>query len=163
MLLDKAPYINKDNKFGFEWSNLHIDFKNQQSHNMYGLQTLSNGLTFLGFTTSGDEQIPAFGIIYYDGNNLRLYFPSYGNYVNLDFNCALGSEWDYDNEENVEKKYRKLGIWDEDNEYLFEYGEPRWDALYCAKYGLDSCGCDIDDDATWSAMKMDIEARIEVV
>lgn len=165
IVVENDTTIEADNKFNFEWSNFYINcqINKQDPENMCGLHTLNNGFTFLGFSTAGDEQMPAFGILYYDGKRIRLYFPSYGNYVNLDFNCALGSECDYTKEERVEKKYRKLGIWDENNEDLFEFDSPCWDALYCAKYGLDVYESFNWDNINWDALIQDIESRIEII
>ena len=157
--------LDTDNKFGFEWNNFYpyTPGGNPAPNDLRGMHTLNNGFTFLGFETAGDEQMPAFGIMYYDGKKLRLYFPSYGNYVNLDFKCALGSEWDAAKEAQLETQYRNLGIWDNSDESLFEYGYPNWAALYCKKYGLGFYDCFDWKNINWDAIREDIEARIEIV
>ena len=163
VLIERDATFEKDNKFQLEWDNFYIEIEEDDPENLCGLHTLRNGLTFLGFSTAGDEQMSAFGIVYYDGKRVRLYFPSYGNYINLDFKCALGSECDEEKEEKFEKKYRKLGIWDENKEELFDGDYPCWEALYCAKYGLDVYESFNWENINWKALKEDIESRIEII
>ena len=164
ILTGNEGYFEKDNKFQLGWDN--FSFKSSEyfsADHLCGLHTLNNGFTFLGFETAGDEQMPAFGVMYHDGKQLRVYFPTYGNYVNLDFKCALGSEWDDEQARKAEKLYRKLGIWDEANPELFPYHTPRWDALYCAKYGLNVYDCFNWKNINWKALREDIESRIEII
>ena len=57
-----------------------------------GFHTLRNGLTYLGITAGGDWETPLFYIIYWDGQKLRAYIPTDGNFWNTDTNTAYGSE-----------------------------------------------------------------------
>lgn len=118
--------------------------------NLTGMHTLANGLTFYGFFLSVDcGPSCAFVIIYHDGRKLRAYMPTYGNTVNVDCKCVLGVEYEHmDNMSKIETKYKKAGIWREDED-LFR--------MYLAKYELDSEFC------YWDAIQSDIEARIEIL
>ncbi len=71
---------------------------------MLGLQTINDEFTFFGFQMGGDWEYPVFAIIYYNGQDFHIYFPSCGNTVNLDFKCAFGSEYlDANNVYKVQK------------------------------------------------------------
>ena len=157
IIVQEDEEIESDNQYQFGWSLFNT--KRYAPDSMCGLHTLSNGFTFFGFTTAEDDQWPAFGILYYDGTRLRLYFPTYGNDINLDFGCALGWEGDGGGpkETHFEAEYRKLGIWDEDDDRLFEYGEPNWAELYYAKYQV------AEPHENWSQMMQDIEVSIKVI
>ena len=128
---------------------------NDAGNLLTGMYTLKNGFTFYGAFISVDGGPNcAFVIIYFDGKKLRAYTPTYGNTVNVDFNCILGGEADCDADwDEIERKYRKLGIWNDD---LCEDG---LHVMYLEKYNL-------DEDTfyyNWDAIRQDIETYIEVV
>ncbi len=60
---------------------------------LFGWQTLPNGLTFLGCSMAEGGLGDAFAIIYFDGQNLRLYIPVRGNRINTIYGTVLGSEY----------------------------------------------------------------------
>lgn len=60
---------------------------------LFGWQTLPNGLTFLGCSMAEGGMGDAFAIIYFDGQNLRLYIPVRGNRINTIYGTVLGSEY----------------------------------------------------------------------
>lgn len=60
---------------------------------LFGWQTLPNGLTFLGCSMAEGGLCDAFAIIYFDGQNLRLYTPVRGNRINTIYGTVLGSEY----------------------------------------------------------------------
>lgn len=129
---------------------------NHIGKHLMGFHTLENGMTFYGFQVGGDWELPVFMILYYDGKKIRSYTPTYGNCVNVDYKSAFGSEGEYIqvDESKLEKKYRKLGVWIEQD----EIGMPKT-SMYLAKYGLNTETLGFN----WDAMKIDIESRIEVV
>jgi hypothetical protein len=83
-----------------------------------GFQTLPNGLTYLGVTAGGDWETPLFYIVYWDGEKLRGYIPTAGNFWDTDTKTAYGSEEDCDGitdgekaaEENVQKRFGVSGL-----------------------------------------------------
>ena len=157
--------IQKDNEFQAYAENV-LGHEYEQpaeevGSNLMGVHTLDNGLTFFGFAVGGDCAAPMFMVVYYDGENLRLYTPSYGNQVNLDLKCPLGTEWvDEKNtaHRKLFKKYQKLGVCDDEDEFWMEPA-----IAYLAQY-------DISVDAlydgsivyNWDAIRQDIETSIEV-
>lgn len=130
---------------------------------MLGLQTINNDYTFFGFEIGGDWEYPLFAIIYYDGEKIRAYIPNCGNVVNLDFNCALGSELGVSREE--ESKFKKMteiyskvfaenpkrGIFYTD---ILEDGE-QLEACYQMKYDLDVNPENFGFN--WKLIQMDIQ------
>lgn len=128
---------------------------------MLGLQSINDEFSFFGFELGGDWEYPAFGIIYYDGDDFRVYYPHCGNPINLDFKCAFGSEFiDWTNPIQVQKYAKiyskvfaanpKRGIFYTD---VLEDEEGLMD-LYKMKYDMD-----IDDSTfgfNWDLIKEDI-------
>ncbi len=104
---------------------------------LLGLQEI-DGYTFFGFEIGGDWEYPIFGIIYYDGKNLRGYYPSCGNMINLDFKCAFGSEEEYESEEYEEDEYFDLDL----------------SEIYYSKYNLISDNCGYN----WELIEKDIKS-----
>ena len=86
-----TPQIEKDlKKCEFDTENVEIaggDFYGVK----LGLQTLSNGFTFLGIVSGGDWEKPIFWIIYFDGSKLRAYIPDNGNVWNKKMKSAFGN------------------------------------------------------------------------
>lgn len=101
---------------------------------MYGFVTLANGFTFFGFSWHDPEnaELPFLSICYYDGKNLRIFQPTYGNFVNKDSKEPLCTEYD------------------DDEDYIKKYGFADWDDL---------CKSDSVNNA---AMTMEIQSRIEI-
>ena len=110
---------------------------------LLGLQEI-DGYTFFGFEMGGDWEYPIFGIIYYDGENLRGYYPYCGNMINLDFKTAFGSEEDFENDEYEEDEY-----------YDLELSE-----IYASKYNLSSE--DKNYGFNWELIEKDIKAYFEL-
>jgi hypothetical protein len=155
---DKA--LQKDLGIQVDFENLEVEedlMDGIQGESLVGFHTLNNNFTFLGIEAGGDWECPVFIILYYDGNRIKAYVPSYGNCFNLDFKSALGSEInvrEYDNidtdiiEEKCEKEYTELGIdFGKDN-----MGYIDWAEAYCKKYDLT---CE-DIGYNWDAIKEDI-------
>lgn len=60
---------------------------------LQGFQTLENGLTVLGGNVGGAGAESLFVVIFYDGDELKMYVPRYGNSMNADLDCRIGDEW----------------------------------------------------------------------
>lgn len=112
-LLIELPSVRlqKDMKIHTEIENATISNKglyggNLQGTPLVGWHTLPNGLTFLGFQAGADWDEPYFGIIYFDGTQIRIYIPTYGNPYNRVTMQTLG------------------------------YDDPAADAKFLAKYGM---------------------------
>ena len=71
-------------------------YNNVYINSFLGVNTLSNGLTYLGMLTNGDEEKAAIRIIYFDGNTFRSYVPHYGNCINWNTDSAFGIDEDED-------------------------------------------------------------------
>lgn len=145
--------IEKDlSKFNFDGENYTTSKEDYWKHEetLLGINTLENGLTFLGCIAGGDWEYPVFFIIYWDGKALRGYIPTYGNCVNLDFKTAFGSEGEYEDlDEEVILKKPKYNDYDRKKDDLSSY--------YLKCEGLTE---DDDPDINWDAVKKDIENRI---
>lgn len=96
--------IDKDLNVEFDWENWETKEGFCGSESIIGFHTLDNGLSYLGVTAGGDWEMPVFFIIYWDGQNLRAYIPTEGNYWNTDINKAYGNEEDSD-DENCLKRF----------------------------------------------------------
>lgn len=59
---------------------------------LMGIHMLSNGLPVYGFTMGGDEELPYFAIMYWNGDHFRFYIPTYGNTYNVDLNTSFMNE-----------------------------------------------------------------------
>lgn len=70
---------------------------------LLGLNTLPNGLAFLGFNAGGDWETPIFYIIYFDGSKLRGYIPTEGNPWNTKNKMAYGNDDEEDNENAIKR------------------------------------------------------------
>ena len=119
---------------------------------LLGLQETADGHVYLGFQIGGDWEMPVFGILYFDGNKLRVYYPSAGNCINFDFKCAFGSEeLDTGNPTEMSRFDRiysqyyaanpQAGTWDL-NKFLNEHGgkpsEGTLGDMYLMRNGIDS-------------------------
>jgi len=91
-------------KVNFDCENISADPKDSNTPGYIGLNTLPNGLTYLGVTAGGDWENPLFFAIYWDGAKLRGYIPESGNPWNTDTKRAYGNDEDSD-----EKNLRKRG------------------------------------------------------
>lgn len=127
------------------------DFGCDIGENLGGFHTLDNGLTFFGFFAG--EVYATFMIAYHDGHDVRLYVPTKGNLVNMDYETALGDEFAGHMEE------------DELSDLIAKHGmfgsEPDLADVYVQKYGyermdLENVGFNFD------AIKEDIAATISV-
>ena len=144
----------KDNQFNVSFYNcsetVH-DFGCDIGENLGGFHTLKNGLTFFGFFAG--EIYATFIIAYHDGNDVRLYTPVKGNLVNMDYQTALGDEFNGDMEDDVRNDLiNKHGIFG---------NEPPLADIYVQKYGfermeLEKVGFNFD------AIQEDIMAAIKV-
>ena len=142
--------ICRDNEYNVAFDTILMD---NDENDPYGYQTYENGLTFYGFKACGDWEFPVFMIIYYDGENLRLYTPIYGNAVNLDSYTAIGSESGYDSRLTQEKieEYKKLGFYKNNDLYC---------SPYLRKYKMKHLN---EVPTNYDAIKKDILAAIEVI
>lgn len=59
---------------------------------LMGIHMLSNGLPIYGFTMGGEEELPYFTIMYWNGDHFRFYIPAYGNTYNVDLNTSFMNE-----------------------------------------------------------------------
>ena len=76
-----------------------------------GTQDLGDGLIVYGITCGGDWEVPTYHCIYWDGKNMNVYTPRYGNTYNLVANAAFGSEQDGKNRDTYFKEWcRYVGI-----------------------------------------------------
>ena len=89
-VLRVAP-INKDVKYEFDDENYW-----HGGDRYSGYKTLDNDLTYFGFWAGGDWELGVFGIVYYDGKQLRAYIPTRGNMVNTKTKYAIGNSEDDD-------------------------------------------------------------------
>lgn len=141
VIIHEDPTVNADQKY-------HIYFENFFGEDsafcdtFSGFHTLDNGLTYYGFNGGADGDMDTFGILYYDGKKIRLYFPTYGNSINAKYKCALFNEGEY------EIKGKIYDVTEDD-----PAGE------YCAKYGLDPT----EEVINIEAMKKEISEHIEVI
>lgn len=151
------PNVKKDlEKVNFDFENsyctkLDTPVIDESVPNLLGINTIKDGIPFLGCMAGGDWEYPLFFIIYWDGEDFRGYIPSYGNVINLDFKCAFGSEGDsliVDTEE-VLKRTKYVGC---DIEYA--------STVYLKEQGLDDRKDVIV--VNWDAVREDIESRIEL-
>lgn len=72
-----------------------IMFLDESLNTMFGIQTLNNGLTFLGGLIRGTNELSeVYFCIYYNGKTFRLYIPIYGNAFNKIAKCSFGMERD---------------------------------------------------------------------
>lgn len=120
---------------------------------LIGLQTLPNGLTFLGMYAGGDWEYPVFFIIYYDGKSLRGYIPTCGNMINLDFKTAFGSEDDSE----------KVDIDEVMSKPPYNNCNGKFLLAYLGLLGTFQSGKDLLDlQFNWELIQEDIEGRIVV-
>lgn len=164
--------MEKDIKFANYVENCIVDKKyigaKYTGDSLLGFHTLDNGLTFFGIMGGSDWSWAMFSIFYYDGKRIRAYTPIRGNMVNTDFKSALGLEGEYDDtdEEKVQEKYEKLGIYSEPSDsdsvgaQIFgrDPEDESWEEMYLKKYDLtpDTVSYNFD------AMLEEIKARIIV-
>lgn len=155
-LLSSDKTVQKDNKYIASFAEMSDDDSdyNGTGKSLLGFHTLDNGLTIYGFVVEGDETGKIFALFYHDGKKIRLYTPIRGNLVNTDCKCAIGGipsdDVDYD---KLEAKYRKLGVWYDDDDYNHVHD------MYLSKYDIYPGS----EDFNWTAMEEDIKARIEVI
>jgi hypothetical protein len=87
--------IAKDlDKVGFDCENVLVE--DYRIPDLCGLQTLDNGMTYLGAMCGGDWERPVYVIIYWNGVSLRGYIPKHGNTWNYDTKQALGNDTEAD-------------------------------------------------------------------
>ena len=173
ILLYDDHQIKKDKKFEFDYENLEINPKDTmggfpKDETLVGFGKTDSGIPFLGCMAAGDWEMPLFFIIYYDGKKLRMYIPSYGNVVNLDFKCAFGSEDSSEYFAEMKEKYLKAKLVNDS-----EYDDPfDYSVAYLKKNGFldeaeaeDLSGLDEIEKpfGDWDAVMEDINSRIEVV
>lgn len=150
-ILQDIPYPSSTNAINV---NPKYELGQPEETPLLGFHTLPNGLTFLGFTQSDGEAIlPAFHILYFDGNDLHIYEPVRGNRINLDFKTALGAE-EYLSEEDedvIMQNYQTQGIFNPDL---------TWMEMYLLKYQLDPYDNDV---ISWNAILDEITTSIQVL
>jgi hypothetical protein len=116
-----TPQVQKDMKVEFDCENTDCgksfvwknhDYTDELDHEpmnaLMGLNTLDNGLTFLGAWGGGDWESPVFFVIYWDGKKIRAYIPTDGNPWNTDEKCAYGN-CDKKDQENIKKRFPSPG------------------------------------------------------
>lgn len=131
-LISTDSTLLKDRKYQFDDENIDMF-----GDTFTGFHTLTNGLTYFGFSAGGDCDPATYGIVYYDGKKLRLFQPTYGNTINLKYKAAFGCEGYYE---------------DPDEDYPSRE--------YVAKYGFDD---EYDTSMiNFDAMLEEITARIEI-
>ena len=110
---------------------------------MTGLNTLPNGMPYLGILAGGDGEVSVFTIIYWDGKSLRGYVPESGNIFNPDTRAA----WGYEDNESDESEAEEI-------ETLRRMGHDIDDVDCVLDYVTDNINYDCD------AMSQDIMTRI---
>lgn len=131
------PILDADMMYSYDDEN-QVDDKPRK---YCGLHTLDNGLTYYGWISAGDGDYGVFNIIYFDGENIRMYQPTIGN--------------------NVNPKYHSVAGWEGEFAYHDEYPHPNDDdsgEAFYEKYGLDP----YTDPFDWEAMINDIKKVIVV-
>ena len=125
MILWMNKQVNKDNAYHLCMKSIASDYlynpfvrKKDVGTHLIGFQTLPNGISFLGFINRG-ERYNSFSILYYDGNDVRMYTPLRGNCVNADYKMTFGGEGAYHdiNERALWRKYRACDFWNEEHDW----------------------------------------------
>jgi len=94
--LDKTIWDDLS-KVKFDWENWDAGEEPQINYpGLLGLQTLSNGMPYLGIWAGGDWEFPVFFIVYFDGRKFRGYVPKDGNAWNHKTKQAYGNDSDAD-------------------------------------------------------------------
>ncbi len=130
---------------------------NAKGEPLLGLQEIGD-FSFIGFEMGHDGEYPVFGIIYFDGSKLRLYYPRCGNMINFDFNSSFGEERCG---ENFKVKYADYIKEQLHNEYhLMDNEIMGLSDYYAAKYELTKDS--IYYGFNWDLIKQDILATFEI-
>lgn len=151
-LLRLDETIDKDNKYNvcpYHCTTEIHDFGVDIGSPLGGFRTIGD-LTFFGFFAGDAWEYATFMVIYHDGKSLRLYTPVRGNFVNTDYNTALGREFDKSDEDIL----ASFGMFGNETQTLAD--------IYVQKYGyekmeLEKVGFNFD------AIKEDIATVIKVV
>lgn len=130
---------------------------NAKGKPLLGLQEFGK-FVFIGFEMGHVDTYPIFGIIYFDGKKLRLYYPSCGNMYNADFNACFGGESYAKDFERKYKDYIKEQLGDEDDEIYHEVKS--LSDCYAEKYFLSKDS--VHYGFNWDLIKQDILSAFEV-
>lgn len=128
---------------------------NAKGEPLLGLHEFGD-FVFIGLEMGHDETYPVFGIIYFDGKNLRLYYPSCGNMYNADFNTCFGGE---NHAKDFSKKYKDYIKTQLGDEYVV-YEVISLSDYYANKYSLSKDS--IYYGFNWDLIKQDILSAFEV-
>lgn len=91
---------------------------------MTGLNTLPNGMPYLGVLAGGDGEAYVFSIIYWDGKKLRGYVPEDGNIFNPKRRAAWGDMETFEDIEDEEREaIRAMGYEISDDVVAAEFAE----------------------------------------
>lgn len=96
-ILRESEYANADlNQINVDMENMTCDSDSEYGKSVAGENLLNlqdNGkFAFFGFQLGGDWEYPVYAMVYYDGERLRVYYPTCGNPINVKYRCAYGSE-----------------------------------------------------------------------
>jgi hypothetical protein len=151
-LLEFHPAISQDNRYNvrtYHCTTAITDFGADVGEPLGGFHTIGD-LTFFGFFAGDAWDYATFMIIYPDGDNLRLYTPIRGNFVNTDYNTVLGRECDTSDEDIL----TSFGLLESDTQTLAD--------IYVQKYGYEKM--DLEKVGfNWDAIKEDIKTAIKVM
>ena len=98
-LMDKAMEIFISDSIELGANNVYMttgSYNNPYIDSFLGVNTLSNGLTYLGMLMYEDYENPAMRIVYFDGKEFKSYVPRYGNCINWNIESAFGNDEDED-------------------------------------------------------------------
>lgn len=151
-LMRLNPIILADNKYNvrpYHCATEITDFGADVGESIAGFHTI-DGLTFFGFFAGDAWDYATFMVIYHDGKNLRLYTPVRGNFINTDYETALGGEFDKADAETI-KKFGMLGA----EEYSLA-------DIYVQKYGFERMELE-EVGFNFDAIRDDILATIKTI
>lgn len=89
---------------------INVDFENVIFRDVDGIKIGPNGVPFIWFMFGGDWELPVWGMIYWDGKDMRGYVPTYGNTFNASMKAAYGSD---ETDGPVKLKYWEHGTYKE--------------------------------------------------
>ncbi len=101
--------LNLVTSCGIEYDTENFEYENRvehpdgpyhlkDEHKWLGVQSLDNGLVFIGMACGGDWECSVHSLLYWDGQAIRAYVPREGNTYNKLSKCALGNNEKEDEE-----------------------------------------------------------------
>lgn len=117
--------IDRDNYEDDILNEVGVDFENNELEN----REMINGIPVQWCYCGGDWEMPVYYVLYIgEDGQVHAYVPRKGNTYNDDYNCAFGSESDYEDYVPEDKRRPEVGE-DEDEDYDYEEPEPDYDLM----------------------------------